>query len=191
MNDPTREKYMIWSNIDLDYEDWKADLESEYPDMNEDEQRDLMYEINDSYLDDERLNLDIQCPRGIIVIGDLGRWHGRVSGYKMIESGNIKDCLYSNNDDYIEWYVDKDGEMRGTGHHHDGTNHYLYRAVRENATDDQVSTLQDCIYMGKATEKDIESVTERLGDKIGAVYGWDFPPKKETQKEKSDRGDAR
>ena len=44
------------------------------------------------------------------VIGDLGRWHGRVSGYKMIDSGNIKDCLYSDTD-YTEWYVDKYGDV--------------------------------------------------------------------------------
>ena len=29
--------------------------------------------------------------------------------------------------------------------------------------------------MGTATQEDIARVTERLGDEIGKVYGWDFP----------------
>ena len=31
----------------------------------------------------------------------------------MIDSGNIKDCLYSDTD-YTEWYVDKYGDLRAT-----------------------------------------------------------------------------
>jgi hypothetical protein len=27
------ERHIIWSNYDLDYDDWKDDLESEYPDL--------------------------------------------------------------------------------------------------------------------------------------------------------------
>ena len=29
--------HLIWSNYDLDYEDWRDDLEAEYPDMTDDE----------------------------------------------------------------------------------------------------------------------------------------------------------
>ena len=36
---------------------------------------------------------------------------GGVMGYKMIDSGNIKDCLYSDTD-YTEWYADKYGDLR-------------------------------------------------------------------------------
>jgi hypothetical protein len=170
----TQEKHIVWSDVNLDYDDWKADFEAEYPDMTEDERMALMYETNGDYLDDERMNLDIQLPREIIVIADLGLWNGRVTGYKMIPSGNIKDCLYSDCD-YNEWYVDKNGDLRCTAHHHDGTNHYLYRAVKPQATDEQVSRLQHRIYDRQATRADITRVTERLGDKIGAVYGWSFP----------------
>jgi hypothetical protein len=35
--------------------------------------------------------------------------------------------------------------------------------------------LKDLVYHGRATRWDIERVTERLGDKIGEVYGWAFP----------------
>ena len=57
-----------------------------------------MVETNKDYLSDERANLNIQLSQPIIIIGDIGRWNGRVMGYKMIDSGNIKDCLYSDTD---------------------------------------------------------------------------------------------
>ena len=89
-------QHVIWSNYDLDYErDWKGLLEEEYPDMTEEERELLMYEMNNSYLDDERCNLNIQLDCPIIVIADLGLRHGRASGYREIESGNVRDCLYS------------------------------------------------------------------------------------------------
>ena len=164
----------IWSNRDLDYEDWRADLESEYPEKTEDERIALMYDINSDYLDDERCNLNIQLGRPILVIGDLGLWNGRFSGYKEIESGNISDCLYSDTD-YSTWYVDKYGDLRCDAVHHDGTNHYLYRAYKDGVSFDQIENLKWKIYNGEATRKDITRITRRLGDEIGKVYGWEFP----------------
>ena len=87
------QRHIILSNHELDYEDWKDDLEKEYPDLSDDERYSLMYEINDGYLDDERVNLDIQLDTPILMIADLGRWNGRFPGYGEIKSGNIKDCL--------------------------------------------------------------------------------------------------
>ena len=168
------QKHVIWSDIDMDFDDWRDDLKEQYPNASEDELMSLMYEINNDYLADERWNLDIQLPRSIIVIGDLGLWNGRAHGYKMIESGNIKDCLYSDCD-MNEWYVDKLGDLRCKAIHHDGTNYYLYRAFRDNVTDSQIERLQDKIYEGTVTRQDITRVTKRLGDDIGAVYGWRFP----------------
>ena len=94
----TEQKHLIWSNYDLDYEDWRADLETDYPDLSEDERITRMYEINSDCLDDERANLNIQLDQPILIIGDLGLWTGRHIGYKEIESGNIRDCLYSDRD---------------------------------------------------------------------------------------------
>ena len=70
-------EHIIWSDR-IDYEDWRSDMESEYPDDSEQFRIDRAYQINDSYLDDERCNLDIQLSRPILVIGDIGRWNGRV-----------------------------------------------------------------------------------------------------------------
>ena len=167
------ERHIIWSN-DLDYDDWRVDLEENYPDLTEDERIALMYEINGDYLDDERTNLNIQLAKPILVIGDLGVWNGRRSGYKEISSGNIRDCLYSDTD-LSTWYVDKLGDLRCDAVHHDGTNHYLYRAYKDNVRDSQIDLLKEKLYRGIATRADITRVTRRLGDDIAKVYGFSLP----------------
>lgn len=186
----TVDRNIIWSNVNLDLDDWRDDMKEQLqengysPDeITEDKLYDEMLDCNASYLDDERVNLNIQEAQPIIVIADLGRWNGRFQGYKMIESGNIKDCLYSDTD-YTEWYVDKLGDLRADAIHHDGTNHYLYRAFKDNATPEQIENLQDKIYSGKATRSDITRVTKRLGDDIAKVYGFDIPKPKTHDRER-------
>jgi hypothetical protein len=183
------DRHIIWSNVNLDLDDWRDDMKEQLvengysPDeITEDRLYEEMLETNSSYLDDERVNLNIQEAQPIIVIADLGRWNGRFQGYKMIESGNIKDCLYSDTD-YSEWYVDKLGDLRADAIHHDGTNHYLYRAFKDGTTSEQIERLQDKIYLGVATRSDITRVTKRLGDDIGKVYGWDFPKQNKSREQ--------
>ena len=106
----TEQKHIIWSS-DPDYEDWRDDLEEQYPELSEQERMELMVEQNNDYLDDERCNLNIQLSRPILLITDIGRWDGRYPGYAEIKSGNIRDCLYSEMD-YSTWYVDRLGDLR-------------------------------------------------------------------------------
>lgn len=174
--------HLIWSNYHLDLDDWRDDLLAEHPDASEAELYQLMYEANDRYLDDERVNLNIQYNCPILVIADLGRWNGRTTGYKEIPSGNIKDCLYSDTD-YSTWYIDHLGDLRCDAIHHDGTNHYLYRVYKPGVTDAQIDRLKEKIYDGIATRADITRITQRLGDDIGKVYGWSFPRPPKTKKE--------
>ena len=173
------DRHIIWSNYDLDYEDWRDDLEAEYPDLTEEQRIALMYEINGDYLDDERVNLDIQLSQPILVIGDLGLWYGRRSGYKEIESGNIRDCLYADTD-YSTWYVDRLGDLRCDAIHHDGTNHYLYRAYKDGVRESQIDLLKDKLYRGIATRADVTRITRRLGDDIARVYGFPIPRARQT-----------
>ena len=173
---PFPEKRMIWSNIDLDLKDW-TELREEYPDYTEEQLTDIMYDTNNGYLDDERSNLDIQCNSEIIAIADIGRWNGRFAGYGIIKSGNVADCLYSPHD-YAQWYVDRDGEFRSTQIHHDGSNYYYYRSFKDGVEDDERDDLLADIYEGKATQEQIDRLTDKLGPTIGKVYGWEFPTDK-------------
>ena len=109
-------KHIIWTNYDLNYEDWREDLEEEYPDFTEEKIYEIMYEMNDDYLYDERVNLNITLNEDIIIIADLGLWFGRRYGYKELNSNNIKDCLYSEDCDFVTWYVDRYKNLCCTGY---------------------------------------------------------------------------
>ncbi len=170
-------KRVIWGDIDLELDDWRESLEELYPNYPENELYNIMCKTNAENLYDERSNLNIQLSRPILVIADLGLWNGRKSGYKEIESGNIADCLYSDTD-YNEWYIDKNGDLRGTAVHHDGTNRYLYRTYKDNVTETQIENLKEKLYEGTATRNDITRITRRLGDDIAKVYGFEIPKQK-------------
>lgn len=167
-------KHVIWSNINLDLKDWEDLFDYYWQEdgriLTEDEKYEAMYETNDEYLEDERMNMDKDVEEDIIAIGSLGLWHGRVMGYKEI-GNNLKDCL-STDCDYVEWYVDGRKNFRMTGHHHDGTNYVLYRMWKEGLSTEQKDNFLDKIWRGKATMKDVSRYTRRLGDVIGKIYGW-------------------
>lgn len=176
------DRHIIWSNENLDLDDWREDLQEQYPDCSEDELYRIMCETNAEYLSDERVNLNIQLSQPILVIADLGLWNGRRMGYKEIPSGNIRDCL-SGGYDYTTWYVDKKGDFRCDDIHHDGTNHYLYRVYKDGVSEYQKDRLKKKLYEGTATRADVTRITRRLGDEIGKVYGWDFPTHQRNEQE--------
>ena len=167
------QQHIIWSNYNLDYEDWRAEIEEQYPDLDEDQQYMVMLDYNAMYLDDERINLDIDVHNDILCIADLGLWDGRHTGYKELGS-NVKDCLVVNHD-YATFYVDEDGDFCCDDVHHDGTNHLTFRVWKDNVRDKDI--LLDKLYFGEATQADIEEFTKPLGPVIGAVYGWEINTK--------------
>lgn len=173
----TQTKFLIWQNYELDLDDFRDALLEFAPSASDAELERLMYEHNSDALVDERLNLKIDVGSEIICIADIGRWNGRRSGYKRINSANIADCLYLSKDcDYGEFYVDpatKDLCCRES--HHDGTNYLRYRAFRKGITATQKEDLLDAIYSGTVTEEMIVKTTKPLGQMIAKVYGWKLP----------------
>lgn len=168
-------KYIIWSNMNLDIEDWRYDYQ-EYLEENgfderhnnDDDLYQWMCDTNEEYIYDERANLDKVVDGRILVIGDIGRWDGRVSGYKIIDSGNIKDILYSECD-YVEWYGDG-YNIRSVGIHHDGRNYAEYRVIRE---DRNIENLLNDIYDGKEISRaKLNYYTKSLYPYVAKVYGW-------------------
>ena len=53
------QKHIIWSNIDLDLDDWYDDLHEEYPALGEEGLRDMMYQYNFEYFSDAQSQLDM------------------------------------------------------------------------------------------------------------------------------------
>lgn len=168
-------KHIIWSNMNLDIEDWREDYKEscenndmEYDPDDEYAIYEWMMETNKEYFYDERMNLDKVVEGRILVIADLGLWNGRKPAYKIIESGNIKDILGFTYD-CAEFYGDG-YNIRGTEVHHDGTNCYLYRVIRE---DRNIQNLLDDIYDGKEyTMKKLNYYTKSLYKDVAKVYGW-------------------
>ena len=130
--------HIIWSNTNLNTDDWRDGYEEfceinniEYDPNDEDALYDWMVETNSGYLGDERMNLNKVVEGRILIIADLGLWNGRRSGYKILGT-NIKEIfdINSRGFDYAEFYGDG-YNIKATEHHHDDTNHYLYRVIRE------------------------------------------------------------
>lgn len=167
-------KRIIWSNMNINPDDWKEGYkkEAELNEWDEDTEDEdnlwkYIYETLDYYLDDEHMNLNVPTDGRILVIADLGLWYGRRQGYKIL-NGNVKNIL-SNDADYVEWYSDG-YNIKATAAHHDGTNYYEYRVIRE---DRNIQNLLDTIYHGEEiTRKKLNYYTKSLEPYVAKVYGW-------------------
>ena len=106
----------------------------------------------------------------IVIIADLGLWNGRVSGVKETGKYNLNVILEPHGDiDDFEVYVE-DGEVKGTGYHHDGTNYYTFREVIDR---EKWETLRDKITAGEEyTIDELNSSTKSLAERVNKVYGW-------------------
>lgn len=171
-------KRILWSNFDFDIDGWKESFE-DYIQANEldinpnDENAlyDYIQETNWMYLDDLKSELNIKLKNPIIMIANLGLWNGRHSGYKLINSGNIKDCFYSSCD-YAEWSVDGYGNLVSEQSHHDGINYLVYRELKEGLSKKQIDNFLEKIYHNAFSGRDISRYTRKIGPEIGKVFGW-------------------
>ena len=167
-------KRIIWSNMNINPNDWKEGYKEIAEENGWDEDTDdennlwnYIYEELDHYIDDERMNLDVTTDGRILVVADLGLWYGRRQGYRILD-GNVKNIL-SADVDYVEWYSDG-YNIKATAAHHDGTNYYEYRVIRE---DRNIQNLLDAIYNGEEiTRKKLNYYTRSLEPYVRRVYGW-------------------
>lgn len=169
--------FTIW-NSEIDLKDWQDFLEEE-KEFNPDyfESRDpkdvswqLINDLNQEYLEDERMNLNVQLEHPILVLADLGLWNGRKHGITTIRSGNIKDILESMVSGMSEqrWYCDgKDICCRET--HHDGTNYYIYREVRRPET---IHNFVKSYLSGESISRNkLNYYTRSIAPDVGRIYG--------------------
>ena len=168
--DNTMKKHIIWSNENLDAKDWKDYIEEQQEETgetyDENKQMDMITDLNNDYLGDERMNLDIPIDGKIIAIASLGLWNGTKQGYKIYNT--LPDILYSECDS-CTWYVEG-SKVLFTGHHHDGTNHVEYRVLNGNRDSDNFTSK---IYNGEEITKGmIQYYTKPLAPYIKNVYGW-------------------
>ena len=161
-------KHTIWTN-DLDFDDWKKDLEEEHPGYDENDLIKLMYELNDDYLSDEKVNLDKQLDNILIMYGTLNLWNASRFGYRFLSSSNLNGIFTGACGDYVTWYVEGE-DIKCDDAHHDGTNHYTYRALKKEFSADEFEEYS----WDNGFDKALEEMTEPLGHYVAEIYGFDL-----------------
>ena len=165
MTNLAKQKKVIWTN-DVQIQDFE-DCFQEEGIVDEAEKYKRMYELIDMYFEDELINLDKELPGNILVIADLGLWNGRRPGYREL-GNNLNNILKVAVGDYFTVYCDGD-DIRATDIHHDGTNHYLFRLIRD---DENIDILKKKIFDDTFTTEDIEQYTISLAPFVKEIYGW-------------------
>ena len=166
-------KNVIWSNhFDYDeYEEWKKDMLADDPDAWVTEE--AYCEYLDMWLDDERLNLDVDIEKGCIVcFASLGLWNGRhdaVCKLKKYNVSDIFDMIAGRDVDYYEFYADNKN-VRATGIHHDGRNNYLFRVIRDEDKWDRIVERFSC--GEEINEEQFIKMTSSLRPYVAKVFGW-------------------
>ena len=168
-------KRIIWSNRNINYDEWRESLieyrrENEYEDPEDVSDNDVWNfrdESLDVWMGDEMRNLNFRIDGRILAIADLGLWYGRRQGYRMLNDcvNAIFACGYDCNEYYSDGY-----NIKASCTHHDGTNFYEFRVIRE---DRNINNLLNDIYNGKEiTRKQLNYYTKSLLPYVRKVYGW-------------------
>lgn len=162
-------KHIIWTNY-LDYDDWRTDMEAYYPDeegFTDDDRMRLMYEINDEYLEDEKVNLNKELGRQIVVYANLGLWDGNRIAAKVLKGTNLNNIFSNTCGDFVEWYVEGE-DVKCKDSHHDGTNYYTYRVLKKGYSEYDFDEL---VYDNPITDV-VKDMTEPLGHYVAEIYGF-------------------
>ena len=155
-----------WTN-----EEWEDAInyyKTECGETDEQQIVEMIYTDCQADLEDEICNLNKQIDGKILVIANIGRWNGRVSGYKIID-GNLKEILSNFGND--EGIVFSDGKnIRAEGYDHDGTSYYLFREIKDGVDLDK---LLDDIYDNKEiTNHRLSYYTKSIAPYVADRYGW-------------------
>lgn len=168
---------VVWDSDYGKISDWQDFLEEEgILHAPEHIQHLAILKLNADYLDDERANLSINVPTGIVVVADCGIWNGHT--IQSFEAGNnLANCLDFGttgvSDGSFRWYVDRYGNFRCDAEHHDGTNHIVYRTWKPQLSKARKQQFfRDMILAGKYDSAIVGKYTMALGKLVSNVYGW-------------------
>ena len=121
----------------------------------------------------EKMNLDKPLDGRILCYGSLGLWWGRPTGYKMIDERNLNAVLDQACRDSYTYRVYFDGkDVCAADGHHDGTNCYTFREIREDVSEDALDDFLDRLASGMVSDADMERVTRSLAPHVCEIYGW-------------------
>ncbi len=167
-------KHMIWTNDPADFNEADAKaavaerLDKPVAEVTDSEAWEEFYDDANFCYEAETANLDQPLDGRVLCIASLGLWNGRRTGYRMMPTRNLNEVLNAFQGDYNQVYYDG-ANVIARDAHHDGTNFYTFREVRE---DKNIDVLLEKLYMGTATRADINRYTRSLRKPVCEVYGW-------------------
>ena len=164
-------RYIIWDNSPETIREF-ADYLVENDGFPESRAMEDASDMNAEDLCEIELELNIEVGDDIVVIGQLGLWNGQKTGWKLLPTQNIGDCLRVTCGDQVTWYVDERGDLCCDDAHHDGTNHLTFRAWKSGISVDRQLRFLDKVARGTAARRDITKCTRSLGKYVADVYGW-------------------
>ena len=140
----------IFSNLtkDIFYDGYERDAIEDlkendaYDPTKETNYEEFAYDQNQFQYDIIKEELSQIDPGYILVLGTLGLWTGETFGYKVINPTDLSDILVTECDE-SKWFIDSHDNFKMFGHHHDGTNQYLYRQFKNS---DKVNELDERLY---------------------------------------------
>ena len=157
-------KHVIWTS-EVNTEDYAEYFEEMGYTKENGYSEDEIYQIACDIVNDDyyatRANFDIKLDNNIVIVADLGLWYGHRSGYKVIGT-NLKDTLKSfmNCSSDMDFYTDGYNYC-ATEYHHDGTNHYVFRVLKDGVDVEKIKHYND-----------IKRYTKSLKKTVNNVYGW-------------------
>ena len=137
-------------------------------DVTDDEIYEQRIELSQWTFDDEyKYNLNKTLSNRILCIANLGLYQDRKTVYKLL-GDNLNEILTAAQGDYYKVYYDG-YNVRAEDNHHDGTNYYTFRVIKDNVN---IDNLLNKLYNGMATNNDINNYTKSLKSEIKSIYGW-------------------
>lgn len=129
----------------------------------------FIYDEVEVWLDDEKINLNEDCNQ-VVCIADVGLWNGRRTRFRFLGT-NVNSIFMSDSCEYHTYYSDGD-EVRCDAVHHDGTNHYLFRMLKDGVDKDDFEEA----FFDARTKDELDAVVDKLTDSlapiVNKVYGW-------------------
>ena len=126
----------------------------------------------------EKSNLNKRLDGRILCYGSLGLWWGRPTGYYILDDDNLNavlDCACRDSYTYRVYFNGQD--ICAADGHHDGTNYYTFREIREDVSDEALDAFLDRLTDGEISDADMERVTRSLAPYVCEIYGWEMAGK--------------
>lgn len=162
---PEAEEHLIWHNDECIVFDG---LKEDYPDEDEDTLWEMAGSQITEWLEDEKVNLDVEAPGEIVAIGTLERWDRPRSAYKELGTANIGEAVAKT--------IASFGGINTFRVYVKGTGLYVSQTGHDNPVNPSVFELRayskDFDWFKVDSNEQLMDDSQPIGSIVSAVYGW-------------------